>query len=719
MSAKETVTLDLKKLCSWGPPKRLSTAVGPRILRVAPPTTKFRQLMKSHKAKAKAAGLGWSKDKQTGEWQACWWQPDVNSANKAIKRYQESFEHKTDETLPCAEPYRPYGYQIIGANYTRRHRRCLLADDMGLGKSLQTILVTNAEPGLMNAIIVCPATLKINWEREFRKFGTRDAEIYHCEGTGSQAVQRETMRQARKSTRLRVWIINYDILEAWKEFMHSRTWDLVALDESHSIKSTKAKRTHVIRGVWDSSTRAWEGETKAKIRMCLSGTPLENDATELITSLQWLGVMKEFPRFNDRYGEGQNRIELNKKLRTICMVRRMKSEVLEDLPGKVRSVIEVSPGGDAVKALREAEAEVGKKIEEKLKDIEEGNKSQEDIDKALESLEKGGFGVPFEEISRIRKLTGEAKVEAAAKHIATLHKSISGKPIIAFTHHIDAVMVPLKEALEREGLRVGTICGNDSQKKKQAVVDAFQAGQLDVCLGQIRSAGVGLTLTKSSHVVFVEFDWVPSRMVQCEDRSCRIGQRDVVTVHILALVASLDSRMAELVAQKAEASRDILDVNHAPKGGEVTLADGTKRALDSSTEGKKATQEAFEGKPRETVKRTLEIDASAAEKMAKQEKRELAWEQLPVSLSEEQLLDLQGRLVQVASGCDGAREIDGMGFSKLDVARGRNLAFGIANFWDSGQIRLAQHFVWKYRRQCGAPDWMTEWRKNQLGESKS
>lgn len=686
----ETKTkIEISKICDWGKPKKVPSAKGPRILRVAPPTGRFRTLMKHNKAQAQAAGLGWGKDRETGEWQACWWKPDTKSTEKALKRYRESFSHQTDLELPCAEPYKPYGYQIIGADYTLRHQRVLLADDMGLGKSLQTILVTNADTSIKDAIIVCPATLKINWEREFRKFGTRDAEIHHCNGESKQNVKMEMMRQGRESKRLRVWIINYDILTAWKEFMHCRTWDLVALDESHTIKNTQSKRTHVIRGKWSSSKKIWAGETKARFRMCLSGTPLENDATELITSLQWLGVMREFPRFKERYGEGQNRVELNKKLRTVCMIRRMKSEVLKDLPGKVRSVIEVTPKSDALEALRQAEQEIKPQIEKRLKELKDGNKSQEDIDKALEKLQKGSFGVPFEEIARIRKLTGEAKVEVAANHIAELHESLAGKPIIAFCHHIESVMVPLKAALEAKGLRVGTVCGQDSRDQKQAVVDAFQEGRLDVCLGQIRSAGVGLTLTKSSHVVFVEFDWVPSRMVQCEDRSCRIGQLDVVTVHILALLDSLDARMAELVASKAETSRDILDVNHDPE-------------RDNPTKEAQAEAEA----PKPVVPRKIEIDDKAAKEIQKQDKRRAAWDAIPTNLSEDQLAELQQRLQRVATACDGAIEEDGMGFNKLDTKKGRVLAFGMANFWDSHDIKMAQLLTRKYQRQCGLPAWM-------------
>ena len=1027
-AGQKTTKLEISSICEWGPPKKVPSAKGPRILRVAPPTTRFRSLMKHNKPAAQAAGLGWGKDPKTGEWQACWWRPDTKSTEKALKRYRESFSHQTDLELPCAEPYKPYGYQIIGADYTLRHKRCLLADDMGLGKlavmsellptptdqgftrmgdikvgdkvfgsdgkptevigvypqgvkaiyrmtfadgsysdcglehlwnvtdsnhrrrekrhgngwmtlsteqimkrgimrptasgpqpkfwiprqgkvayperqydldpyfvgvmigdgtycgtqavaylgdedkedikplipepmsrrkapgcerqnypatmlrrlnaigltakgrdksipkpyligsieqrtellrglmdtdgscaknrtvfhtrapqlakdvkqlvdslggfatireysrddkgpdggvdiqvrievdfcpfhvkrkaaqwkpqsamrqskrgivsiehigdeeaqciavdapdrlylttqgyivthnTIQTILVTNADTSIMDAVIVCPATLKINWEREFRKFGTRDLEIHHCNGESKQNVKMELMRQGRKSTKLRVWIINYDILTAWKEFMHAKTWDLVALDESHTIKNTQSKRTHVIRGKWSSAARKWEGETKARYRMCLSGTPLENDATELITSLQWLGVMQQFPRFKERYGEGQNRVELNKKLRTICMIRRMKSEVLKDLPGKVRSVIEVTPDSDALQALREAEAEIAPQIEKRMRELQSGDKSQEDIDKALEKLQKGSFGVPFEEIARIRKLTGEAKVEVAANHIAELHESLAGKPIIAFCHHIDSVMVPLKAELENKGLRVGTICGQDSRDRKQAVVDAFQAGELDVCLGQIRSAGVGLTLTKSSHVVFVEFDWVPSRMVQCEDRSCRIGQENVVTVHILALLNSLDARMAELVASKAETSRDILDVNHDPERDNPTP--------ESQPE------------PKPVVPRKIEIDQKTAKKLDTESARQEAWDAIPTALTEEQLTELQQRLQRVATACDGAREIDGMGFSKLDTRKGRILAFGMPNFWDSHDIKMAQFLTRKYRGQCGLPGWM-------------
>lgn len=690
--------VEIQDLCDWTDGRKIPTKHGPRILRTAPPSKAFSSLWKAAKPTLKAAGLTFRK-LDSGSWQVQWWQPDTQAEEAVNRRYEESFEHRTNETLPCAEPYKPYGYQVLGAKFALERERILLGDDMGLGKSLQTILVCNTDERIKEAVIVCPSTIKINWKREFQKFGTRkNTRIVLCEGQSKTAAKQAALMAQAKHDGLRVWVINYDILPYWKEFMHSRKWDLVACDEAQNIKNARSKRTQVIRGTYDKSKRAWVDATDARVKMILTGTPIENNTTELKVMLQWLGVMQNFPRYDERYGALMNqrsRDELNRLLREHVMMRRLKEDVLTDLPGKVRSVVEFEGDAEARAGLEAIEKEIREKVEVKLADMKKGEQSQEDIDAALGKLQQGDFpGVPFELIARVRKETGRAKVKGAATHITQLHESISGEPIIVFCHHIEEVLTPLKGALEQAGLKVGVITGQQNATQKQAVVDSFQAGELDICLCNIRAAGVGLTLTKAAHVVFVEFDWVPSKMLQAEDRANRIGQTKVVVVHILAMRDSLDCRMAQLVAQKADLARSVLDKRlerKEPADDKAKAVEVAKRdALKADAPGQNAGLA------------TLTLD-SAQEATLEQEnaKHEEADKVTP-----EQRQDLQERLQSVACACDGARADDGAGFNKLDTGLGTNLAYGLADMWTPGQTEQALRLVRKYRRQAGLPTWM-------------
>lgn len=198
------------------------------------------------------------------------------------------------------------------------------------------------------------------------------------------------------------------------------------------------------------------------------------------------------------------------------------------------------------------------------------------------------------------------------------------------------------------------------RRPRQAAVDAFQGDpNVRVFIGSITAAGVGITLTASSHVVFAELDWVPGNLTQAEDRCHRIGQRESVLVQHLVLDGSLDARMAKILVRKQE----IID-----------------KALDIEPEEKELAVKVMEFSPVESTPR------KQIEKVAE-------------TLTAEQIEAIHDGLRTLASYCDGARALDGWGFSKVDAHIGKSLAD--CPRLTPKQAALGQRLVRKYRRQLG------------------
>ena len=240
--------------------------------------------------------------------------------------------------------------------------------------------------------------------------------------------------------------------------------------------------------------------------------------------------------------------ELQTKLRGCIMIRRLKADVLTELPAKRRAVIELSQNGaaKAVKAEQEGWAEYQDLLEDLRTRVELAKASDkaEDYEAAVEKLKKAASAA-FTEMAKLRHATAVAKIPYVIGHI---NDSIEGgKKVIVFAWHKDVI-----NALEVEfGERAVSVTGDTPMARRQDAVDRFQTDpECWVFLGNIQAAGVGLTLTASSHVIFAELDWVPGNVTQAEDRAHRIGQKEMVLVQHLVLEGSLDAKMARTIVQK-------------------------------------------------------------------------------------------------------------------------------------------------------------------------
>lgn len=439
-----------------------------------------------------------------------------------------------------------FPYQAYGVEWLKNHPAALLADDMGLGKTAQAIRYAEAV-GARNVLVVCPASLKINWQREWAMWAGRKAHISNSTNGGVFKLDDVVV------------IINYDVVHARRAEVTSRVWDLVIFDEAHYLKNQKARRTRACFGF--RSFKPIDGERK----LLLTGTPVLNKPVELWTLLRYLrpDVWRDYFGYVKRYcgafkgpwgwdvSGATNLDELQRVLRSNLMLRRRKEEVLTELPPKLRQIVEVEPDSGARKLIQR-DAGI---IDRALKALGLGKEetlTEEEFSEAVWAM-MGGDGIPFEEQSTVRRETGEAKIPAAIAHLTDAVGA--GHKVVAFAWHQEVIQ---RVAEQFPGCAVVT--GDTSVPKRQSAVDRFQTqDDCNLFIGQINAAGVGLTLTASSHVVFIELPWSPALVTQAEDRCHRIGQHDSVLVQHLVLANSLDSKMAKVLLQKQRTIWDALD----------------------------------------------------------------------------------------------------------------------------------------------------------------
>lgn len=431
----------------------------------------------------------------------------------------------------------PYPYQCEGILFGLAKHKLLIGDEPGLGKTLQSIGIVdtaNAYP----ALVICPSSLKINWQREFEKFTDKKALVL-------DNATRTSWSYLLQMGMFHVAIVNYESLR--KYFVwdtgESRTFRLkdvvfnnaikifrsVIIDESHRVKDPSAQQTIFTRGIAEGK----------EYRILLSGTPVVNRSEDLVSQLSIMGRLKEFGgrgKFLADYGENDNLNELSRQLYERCMIRREKAKVLTQLPDKTRTDLHVEISNRDEYMLAEAD------LAEYLRQYTECTDRDIRRKMRMEALVK---------FMTLRSLSAKGKVKQAIDFVRVF--LASGKPLILFCslHEIvDQLCKAFPDAV--------TVTGRDSSIAKQQAVDAFQSGEAKLIVCSIKAAGVGLTLTASSNVAFVEFPWTAADCTQCEDRAHRIGQKDNVTCYYLIGEGTIDPTLYRIIKKKQSIASQIM-----------------------------------------------------------------------------------------------------------------------------------------------------------------
>lgn len=395
------------------------------------------------------------------------------------------------------------------------------------GKTVQALAWLRLHPENRPAIIVCPASLKLNWEREAKKWLTENEKIHVVNGKGWKNNQT-------------IYIINYDILKKHYEHLTSIDAKVIILDESHYVKNSKAQRTKL----------ATEISRKIPNRILLTGTPVLNRPVELWQQLNILdpNTWNNFFSYGVRYCNGQRTMwgwdfsgasnieELNEKLKTI-MVRRTKAQVLKELPDKRYSSVVVPISNR--QEYTQAESQFLSYIR-KIKGDEAVMKA-----KRAEMLTK---------IEALKQLSARGKMKAIFDWIDNFIES--GEKLVIFANHTE-IINNLYEKYKDIAVK---LTGADSQEARQKAVDDFQnKSEIKIFIGNIKASGVGITLTASSNVAFIELPWTPSELQQATDRLHRIGQKSAVNVYYLLGENTIDEKIAKLLEEKASIVDAVID----------------------------------------------------------------------------------------------------------------------------------------------------------------
>lgn len=432
----------------------------------------------------------------------------------------------------------PYEYQREGILFGLERHRLLIGDEPGLGKTLQSIGIVDTASAYP-CLVICPSSLKINWQREFEKFTDKKALVL-------DNATRTSWPYLLGMGMFHVAIVNYESLKkffVWdikggktftlKDVVFNRDINIfksVIMDESHRLKDPTAQQTMFTRGIVEG--KEW--------RILLSGTPVVNHAQDLVAQLAIMGrLLSDFGgrgKFLADYGENENLSELSDKLYDTCMIRRVKAKVLTQLPDKTRTdlYVEISnrdeydlAAADLAAYLREYTECTDRDIRRKMR---------------MEALVK---------FMTLRSLASKGKVKQATDFIRNF--LANGKPLIVFCSLKEIV-----KALQKQFPDAVRVTGDDSLAEKQAAVDAFQSGEAQLIICSIKAAGVGLTLTASSNVAFVEFPWTYADCCQCEDRAHRIGQKNNVNCYYLIGRSTIDPVLYNIIHKKRSIANQIM-----------------------------------------------------------------------------------------------------------------------------------------------------------------
>ena len=447
-------------------------------------------------------------------------------------------------------------YQHAGVEYHLSKDHALFGDAPGLGKTAECILLGNSIQAA-HTLVVCPASLRLKWEREVWTWSTIPNVLTYPVTKGSDGVNLEA----------HYVIISYALLlnPAIRAALMSVMWDQTILDEVHALKDPRGnQRTKAICGGTTKGVyRAGLASVSGRVTMA-TGTILPNQPIECYNAvrlLDWDAIdrasLEDFRDYYYEYGEGwvmragrscwSNRVrnvprnldDLQRRLRKHIMVRRLKEQVLHELPRKQWSLFPLELTTDVRRALRHE----GWERVEKLYEL--------DPDDFLSSAPIDGA------VSTARRLLGEAKAPQVADYARELLAGGAEKLVVGAWHL--SVLAYLREQLRDHGLVY--MDGSVSQVGKQVAVDSFRADpEVRVILGQMMPLGEGWDLEVAQDVLFAEPDWVPGKNDQLLDRVHRLGQRgSYVLGHLPVVPGTLDERMVAVAVRKDKAIYAALD----------------------------------------------------------------------------------------------------------------------------------------------------------------
>lgn len=458
-----------------------------------------------------------------------------------------------------------FTHQKEGIAFLKERGRAILADEMGLGKTRQAIVAAGEESD-KTVLVVCPASLKINWEREIHMVYREDIVAVISGGDAEEAQAKVDFGHEVSETT--AWIVvNYDILEKHKDWIRERVKageiGTVIFDEAHYVKDTRAIRTKASLAIAEHAPSVY----------CLTGTPVMNRPIELFALLRAVkhplaykdgeSVSTLRKAYGKRYcgayfhrlgytgrgfwdESGATRLPELREMTRDIFLRRTKDEVL-DLPEKIVSVVPVELTPESRRQYDGAWDEYLEWVAQHPENRDIGN-----IMSAQALIELG----------KLKQVCSLAKLDRIAADIDNAVEQ--GSKVIVFSQYTHTIRV-LSALLREKKIGFTTLTGEDDQDSRQSAVDRFQNDdECKVFVANIKAGGVGITLTAASIVIFADMDWSPAIHRQAEDRAHRIGQTGTVNVYYYVAESTIEEDVIDILTQKQETIGTLT-------GGETTI----------------------------------------------------------------------------------------------------------------------------------------------------
>lgn len=463
-------------------------------------------------------------------------------------------------------------FQRAGVQYVVQHAggRALIADEMGLGKTVEALASVqslNAFP----VVVVCPSFLKTNWRREALKWLPDKAVTVVKNG-------KDEIKVAD------VVIISYDVVEKQIGALSRLNAKSLICDESHYLKNYKAKRTVAVS----------EFAKGMPVRLLLTGTPIVNRPSELISQLNILHRLNDiggFWHFAKRYCGGERGLdgaynlgELREKLRATCYLRREKKDVLTELPPIQRNVVsvEIDNRREYDKAVRDIVTYVAESkarqaaFSTAAKGMTDSQRRELAARVAYEAVESTQRAETLVRIEKLRQIAANGKVAAIKEWIEEFAES--GKKLVVFATHqeiVDAIAAHFPACVK--------ITGAESKEARQAAVDRFQSNpQVKLAICTFKAASVGLTLTAAADVLSVELAWTSVDHDQAEARCHRIGQTaDSINHYFLVADDTIDDFIFELIERKRGIIDDVNSIENIDGVSTVLASLLAKSGIDT------------------------------------------------------------------------------------------------------------------------------------------
>lgn len=452
--------------------------------------------------------------------------------DKGVQALAEPQEENIKSPVKGLHPYQLRGFRWI-VSLDRLGMGGILADEMGLGKTVQTIaaiqLAAQEKKERLPSIVVVPTTLSYNWLSEFKRFAPK-LKVRLAHGTRPQ---RQALIEAFAGAKAPdVLITSYPLIRQDIDLLKEIPFHYAVLDEAQFIKNALSLSARAVK------------KLQARTRLALSGTPMENNVSELWSLFDFVlpGYLPSIREFLRRYDQGRNARDLLLRIRPFLM-RRLKSEVMAELPEKIESVVRVAMPDDQRQVYRA----VLNQRRMRLEGLLENSRLTLGRGEVLSAL------MELRQICCHPKLvlpgyTGEAGKMGLLSDI--LPEAIEGGHRVLIFSQFTMMLKLLEQHLNNEGIQTLYLDGETDPKERQRLTERFNQGSEPVFLISLKAGSTGLNLTGADMVIHYDPWWNPSAEDQAADRAHRLGQEK--TVHVLRLVMhdSVEEQVLALGTQK-------------------------------------------------------------------------------------------------------------------------------------------------------------------------